>query len=107
MRKSFYCQVDALTLLNFPKIPKQCHNSVSRGGHEVEDIFTAFTHMDENKLLERLPCFVSSSPDSMPSTRLVEGDIAVLLDKLSSLQDAIASVILANKVHSKITKKIR
>ena len=43
--------------------------------------------LDEQKLLSRLPTFVSTDPDRMPSIKLTDGDLATLLLKLSKLHD--------------------
>ena len=37
---------------------------------EVDDILSLFNFADENKLTDKLPKYVASSPDSMPSLRL-------------------------------------
>ena len=60
-----------------PHIPKR------RGGdgqleHEVDDLLSMFTFLDENKASDRVPKYVAESPDNMPSLRIYEGDIAAV-----------------------------
>jgi len=52
---------------------------------EVDDLITLLLFLDENKLLSALPKYVSSSPDSMPSARLLEGDLNVFLVMLEKM----------------------
>ena len=52
---------------------------------EVDDLITLLLFLDENKLLSALPKYVSSSPDSMPSARLLEEDLNVLLVMLEKM----------------------
>ena len=47
----------------------------SRINKEVDDIFLLITFADENKLIDKLPRYVASSPEKMPSMRLYEGTL--------------------------------
>ena len=40
---------------------------------EVDDLMMIFTCLDEHKAIDKLPKYVSESPDNMPSLRLYEG----------------------------------
>jgi len=53
--------------------------------NEVNDIFTLLTFADEVKAMDKLPKYVAGSPDGMPSLRLYEGDLQVLMTILQSL----------------------
>jgi len=53
--------------------------------NEVNDIFTLLTFADEVKALDKLPKYVSGSPDGIHSLRLYEGDLQVLMTILQSL----------------------
>lgn len=69
-----------------PHIPERRSGEL-RTVNEVDDIFVLMSFMDEKKLLKSLPLYVSDSPDKMPSLRLYEGDLKILmelLDKMSS-----------------------
>jgi len=54
--------------------------------------------LDENLKLDCLPKYVSDSPDTMPSVRLYEGDLAVLMkaiEKMESRMDEFRSQLTA------------
>ena len=57
----------------------------SRLNKEVDDILQLFTFVDENKLTDKLPKYVASSPDKMPSLRLYDGDMNVILNLLHAM----------------------
>ena len=56
------------------------------GGHSVD------ADSDEAKARDRLPIFVSVDPDKMPSAKLREGDMKLLLLKLSKMEDELRTV---------------
>jgi len=60
--------------------------------------------MDEYGILNRLPSFVSTSPDRMPSARLVEGDLSILWTKLESLEEGIKELGSSGLVYTEIVK---
>jgi len=62
---------DIETSVKFPHTPHR-RDSADRITREVDDILAIFTCLDENKLLDKLPKYVASGPDSMPSVRLYE-----------------------------------
>ena len=68
---------------------------------EVEDMFSVFTFLDEKKLLDQLPKYVADGPDSMPSTRLYEGDLKVFMDHLARMDEKMTalSTTMATIVH--------
>jgi hypothetical protein len=78
-----------VNLLDFteklPHIPKR-RGEANRSTQEVDDIFALFQFLDERGQLSKLPRYVSSDPDSMPSTRLFEGDMSVLQAQLDKLE---------------------
>jgi len=47
--------------------------------HIVDDILTMITFADENTVMSALPRYVADSPDRLPSARLYEGDMALLV----------------------------
>ena len=55
------------------------------GKVEVHDLLLLLAYMDEQKVLDKLPQYVAASPDSMPSLRLYEGDLSVLMALLHSM----------------------
>ena len=72
--------------------------------NEIDDIFVLIAFMDERNLLIGLPVYVADNPDNMPSMRLYEGDLRILVslldklnDKLTSHGSAIAAIV--NDIH--------
>jgi len=57
-------------------------NKITR---EVDYLITLLLFLDENILLSALREYVLASPDSMPSARLLEGDLNVLLVMLEKM----------------------
>ena len=47
--------------------------------NEIDDIFVLIAFMDERNLLIGLPVYVADNPDNMPSMRLYEGDLRILM----------------------------
>jgi len=64
--------------MSIPHLPRQ-HNKASS---ETGDIMTLFTCIDEHKLLDQLPRYVSD----MPSIRLYEKDMYGIVRTISSLE---------------------
>jgi len=62
--------VDSLNLSAKRQHIPQRRDGDARLTREVDDIVALFTFLDEQKALDMLPMYVSSSPDNMPSTRL-------------------------------------
>jgi len=56
----------------------------------MDDIFTVFTCLDEQITIQNLPCYVSKSPECMPSSRLYEGDLAILMNLLTKMDGHIS-----------------
>jgi len=93
----------------FPNVPKR-RDGDNRIAREVYDIFALFTVLDEQKLLEKLPGYVAESPDTMPSVRLYEGDLAVLLKlmkklngRIQELDEKIAAVVRGENCQTSVT----
>ena len=87
---------------NPPNVPRR-RSSDGRLAQETEDIVTLFTFLDEMKAIDRLPTYVASSPANMPSSRLYEGDLNILLTllrnmdgRLNGFESALAAI--ANQV---------
>src|SRR6478609_8939233 len=64
-------------------------DSIGRTPNEVDDLLGVISMMDNNKTIDQLPLFVSSDPDKMPSIKLTDGDLAVVMIKLSKLEEKI------------------
>jgi len=52
---------------------------------EIDDLLSIYTFLDEQKCLDQLPIYVSSSPDSMPSLRLYDSDLNGLMTMLHGM----------------------
>lgn len=72
------------TSVKFPHVPQR-RAGEDRIVREIDDIFTLFRHLDEQKLVDSLPRYVSADPDMMPSIRLFEGDMNVIMIMLEKL----------------------
>ena len=70
--------------VQIPHMPRR-RDGDNRAAREVDDIVTLFQFVDENKLLTMLPMYVSGNPDLMPSARLFEGDLNILMVKLEKM----------------------
>lgn len=46
------------------------------------------TTLDEQKLIDKLPRYVIDNPDRIPSQRLFEGDMKLLLDKVNKIENS-------------------
>ena len=85
--------LDDVNLMGFddklPHIPKR-RGDANRLAQEVDDMFALFQFDDEHGQLSKLPRYVSSSPDNMPSIRLFESDMHFLLARLDKLENNLA-----------------
>ena len=57
---------------------------------DVDDIISVLSFLDEQKLLNDLPRYVSDSPDKIPSIRLFDGDLVLLLIRLDKVEGKLA-----------------
>ena len=53
---------------------------------EVSDILTLLQFVDEHNLSSNLPTYVASSPDTMPSLRLYDGDMKMIVKMLQDMR---------------------
>jgi len=60
--------------------------------HVVDDIITLVTFMDENQQLRNLPTYTADGPDSLPSSRLYEGDLAILMKVLARMEERLGNL---------------
>lgn len=58
---------------------------------DLDDIFALLTFADENKIINKLPLYVTDDPDRMPSLRLFEGDLKYFYRKLEHFDSKIES----------------
>lgn len=73
-----------------PRIPQR-RDGDNRLAREIDDIVILLTFLDENKLLNGLPRYVSANPEFYPSTRLCEGDLKFLFTYMERMERQIQS----------------
>ena len=91
-KKIYLEHIDTLNINELPKISRKRRDSINRSAHEIDDILSLFQHLDENKQISNLPKFVAASPDNMPSLRLTDGDLSIVLTKLSNLEELVTNL---------------
>lgn len=85
--------VDTLNIENFPKsIRRRRQDSQCKLSVEFDDILAILAYLDEQRYLDKLPIFVADSPDNMPSSKLIEGDLSLLWNKLDKLDISLNQV---------------
>jgi len=85
------CEPELMDNVTLPKISPRRRNSVNKPQLDLDDLFTILTDLDENRNLKHLPLFCATSPDKMPSIRLVDGDLAILWSKLAEFHEILIS----------------
>jgi hypothetical protein len=78
--------IEKLELEKWPK-PINHHDGDGRAQKEVKDIMDLLHYLDEKLLLNSLPIYACASPDSMPTTRWMDGDFQLILAKLTHLEN--------------------
>ena len=68
-----------------PHIPTR-RDGENRLTKEVDDILSLLSFLDENGCLMKLPQYVSDGQDSMPSFRIYESDLKVLMIQLEKME---------------------
>jgi hypothetical protein len=79
-------EMDKVLLDKWPRPARRRKDSVNRSTTEIDDILNTIALADNRKILDQLSMFVSSDPDKMPSVKLTDGDLAVVLLKLSKIE---------------------
>ena len=77
-KESLVSASNGLTNVNLPKLRGR-RDGEGRLARELDDMFAILATIDEAKQLDKLPTFVSDSPDKMPSIHLVEGDMTAVM----------------------------
>ena len=83
--------VEAVDNINLDKWPKPARRkqSDSKFKIELDDIVNVLEYLDENLLLDKLPCFVALNVDNLPSNRIEEGDLRCILNKIALVDQKI------------------
>ena len=77
--------------INLPHIPDR-REGENRAVRIVDDIFTILIHLDENLKLRSIAKYVSDGPDTMPSTRLYDGDLGTIMKRLDKVESYVAEL---------------
>ena len=94
-KQQLLTDIDNMNLdVNLPHVPVQ-RDGDQKAVRIVDDIFTLLTFLDENLKLSLLPCYVIDNPDSIPSGRLYEGDLSVLLRFMQKMESEVKELKLA------------
>ena len=72
--------------VTLPHLPMR-RNKSGRLAYELDDLFGLLHLIDENKLFDRLPIYVTNNLDNIPSTKLFDGDLKVIGSKLDKFED--------------------
>jgi len=77
--------------INLPHIPVR-REGEQRNAKTFDDIMTIMTCLDEHLKLSSLPRYVATSPDTMPSTRIYDGDLLTLMSVLDRMRGRMGDI---------------
>ena len=77
--------------INLPHIPVR-REGEQRNAKTLDDIMTIMTCLDEHLKLSSLPRYVATSPDTMPSTRIYDGDLLTLMSVLDRMRGRMGDI---------------
>ena len=77
-----------ISSVKLPHVPRRREKD-NKATRETDDIFLLLSCLDENKLIDSLPRYVSDNPDSMPSIRIYEGDFQGVVKMLHGLNEKV------------------
>ena len=80
--------------VEIPHVPERREGD-NKAVRVVDDVLTLLAFLDENKKLDLLPRYVTESIDSVPSSRLYEGDLSVLMRVVEKMEREIKELNLA------------
>jgi len=84
--------IDNLKLTFQPKVPRNRRVSTGNSHMDIEDLVLMTTFIDENKLTDKMPLVVATNPDKLPSIRLLERDLEVILNKMDKLENSVKDI---------------
>ena len=61
-------------------------DSDKRSSLELDDVFAALSTLDENRLMDYLPIFVSGEPMNLPTVNLGEGDMKAIMSRMDKME---------------------
>jgi len=65
-------------------------DSDKRSSLELDDILAALSTLDENRLMDYLPIFVSGEPLNLPTVNLGEGDLKAIICRMDRMESLIS-----------------
>jgi len=63
-----------------------------RVSREVDDILSIVQQLDESTSVQYLPCYVTDNMDKVPSIKLDDGDMRLMINKLSTMEAMVQSL---------------
>jgi len=82
--------INDLKITGAPVIPRRRRESKenieNRIKSDIDDIYSIILYLDEQKLCDKLPLFAVTDADLIPSPRMLEGDLHIVIDKLKNLE---------------------
>ena len=78
--------VDGLAIDNWSR-PSRRRNSDNKGMKEIDDIVAVMNFLDHKLAIDKLPTYVCTKNDSMPSPRWCDGELQLLVDKMHKMED--------------------
>jgi len=69
-----------------------------RTSREIDDIVAVIQQLDESTFLHYLPIYVTDNPDKVPSAKLDDGDMRIIMNKFGKLEATVQS--LQSAVHN-------
>lgn len=100
--------VENLQLDKMPRVIGR-YDVSKRAENEVKDIFVLIDFLDQNKLLDMLPRYVTDDPDNLPSIRIFDGDLGFMMKRFDQMErkvEKLTSLIAAiNDAQSHLADK--
>ena len=94
-KSQLICDIRGLNLdIDMPHVPER-RDSGNKAMLIVDDMFTLMSFLDENLKLTLLPRYVADNPDSLPSSRLYEGDLSILMNLIGKMENEIKELNIA------------
>lgn len=101
-KKLLVTSIDSLGIETWVK-PRNRIQNENKSKIEITDILNAYAFADENMLLNKLPKFVAANVDNLPTTRLEEGDLRCVLNRLEELDVKLDKLDKSDNVISRIS----
>jgi len=92
-KQQLFEDVKSLNLTVDIPLISSVRESAARTAHVIDDIFAVLTCLNENLCLGYLPKYVAKGPDFMLFTCLCNGNLAVLLEKMSDRMSECGSTV--------------